>query len=155
MNKESNNSIKFIGIIIILLLIVIIAILTLPRIEEAREKSFRVEATKIVSGAQKYISDLDSGKNKLSSNSNSCIKGKEVCVTISELNKLNYYESSNDNYVGKVVIDITDSNNYLYYLYLKKSADLRIIGGFREDYTTMGSLSIEPWEEEYETCNCE
>ncbi len=155
MKNESNNFFKLLGIIIVLLLVIIIALLCMPRMEEAREKAFRVEATRIIDGAKTATKDYTNGKINLNSNSSSCKKNNEICFKISELNNLKYYKSSSSDYVGKVVIDISDTNNVIYYLYLKKSADLRIIGGFREDYVNMGTLAIEDWEEEYETCNCE
>ena len=155
MKKENSNFFKLISVIIVLLLIVIIGILTMPRMEEAREKAFRVEATRIIDAAKRTFKDYNSGKINLKNNSTSCKKNNEICFKISELSNLKYYKASSSDYIGKVVIDASDNNNVMYYLYLKKSADLRIIGGFREDYVNMGTLSIEDWEEEYETCNCE
>ena len=154
---ETGNSkfLKLVGVIIVLLLIVIIAILSMPRMEEAREKSFRVEATRIIDAAKVALKDYNSGKINLKNNTASCKKNNEICFKISELSELKYYKASTSDYIGKVVIDTRDANNVMYYLYLKKSADLRIIGGFREDYVNMGTLSIADWEEEYETCNCE
>lgn len=154
MAKENSKFIKLIGITIVLLLIVIIALLAMPRMNEAREKAFRVEATRVVDAAKVAIKQYDNGKFKLSDNSLSCRKGTNYCFTISELEKLGFYKSSNDDYVGKVVIDVANTTPQ-YYLYLKRSTDLKIIGGFREDYINMGTISIEMWEDSYETCNCE
>ena len=154
-NKENNNFIKLIGVIIVLLLIIIIAILSLPRMEESREKAFRVEATRVVDGAKEAMKKYNNGTLSLKDNSSSCKINNTYCFTISELKKLEVYKSGSDDYVGKVIIDVSNSNNPLYYLYLKKSADLKIIGGFREDYINMGTLAIESWNDDYEVCNCE
>ena len=154
-DKENNNSIKFIGIIIILLLVIIIAILAMPKMEEAREKAFRVEATRIVDSSKVAMKNYGNGKIALKNNSSSCKINNTYCFTISELKKLNVYKSESDEYVGKVIIDVSNENKPIYNLYLKKSVDLKIIGGFREDYINMGVLAIESWEDDYEVCNCE
>jgi hypothetical protein len=127
----------------------------MPRMEEAREKAFRVEATRIVDSAKVAINNYSNGSVALKNNSASCKINNTYCFTVSELKKLNVYKSDNEDYAGKVIIDASNPNKPLYYLYLRKSADLKIIGGIREDYINMGVLAIEAWNDDYEVCNCE
>lgn len=155
MNKDNNGFLKLIGVIIVLLLVIIIGLLSMPRMEEAREKAFRIEATRIIDSSKLLLKNYNGKKYVLKNNYLSCRKDNEICFNIEELKNTNLYKSGSDDYVGKVVIDLSDSSNQQFYLYLKKSYDLKIIAGFREDYVTMGTLSIEEWKEDYETCNCE
>ena len=153
--NDNIKSIKLIGIIIVLLLIVIIGLLAMPRMTEVREKAFRVEATKIVDAAKSAMNKFNNKELELKDNGESCHKANTYCFTVSELENIGVYNLDNKDYIGKIIVDYEQNiNKPQYYLYLKKSADLKIINGFREDYVNMGSISYQQWLDEYETCDC-
>ncbi len=153
---NNDKFIKLIGIIIILLLIVVIGLLYMPRMTDVREKAFRVEATRIVDSSKIAMQKFNNKEIELKNNEKSCHIKNTYCFTISELKDLGIYKADNDNYVGKIIVDYENKlDNPQYYLYLKKSADLKIIGGFREDYINMGTLAFDSWLDEYEVCECE
>ena len=151
----NSNYIKFAVSFIIVLLIVIICLLSIPNMKDAREKAFRIEATKIVDASKDTMSLILKRKAEIGNDSNSCQNGAFFCMNISKLKEYGTYIPDSDNYVGKVEVDYSSADNPVYILYLKKSADLKIIKGTRGDYINMGYISTLPWEEKYETCKCE
>jgi len=157
MNKdESKKIIKLLSIVIVLLFIIIMALVFMPGMNNAREKAFRIEATKIVDASKSVMKSFNDGIITFNENtSNSCRMGNKYCFTISELKRLDKYKSDSDDYVGKIEVDLNNPDKPLYVLYLKKSYELKIIAGTREDYINMGVIAIEPWQEEFEKCNCE
>ena len=156
MKNNDNKFVKLVGIIIILLLIVVIGLLYMPRMTDVREKAFRVEATRIVDSSKVAMQKFNDKEIELKNNNQSCHAKNIFCFTVSELKDLGVYKSESEAYVGKIIVDYENKlDNPQYYLYFKKSADLKIIGGFREDYINMGTLSFDSWLDEYEVCKCE
>ena len=148
--------IELISLIIIIAFIVIIAIsCALPKTDEAREKAFRVEATKIVEAAEQAVNKSKEGSLEINNDAKSCKKNNMYCFSVSELINKQLYSGSSSNYSGKIIIDYEDENKPGYSVYFKKNDEFKIIGGFRSSYIDFGVLSVQMWNDDYETCNCD
>ena len=161
MNKKGFTLIELLAIIAVLAIVIILAIsILLPVGTEAREKSFRLEANNVIDGTAKALKDYKEEKIKLDeSSTDKCYNSetKNMCFTISSLIDLGYYDLEDgikDNFKGKVIINLTDSENPTYTLYFKKNDEFRFVGLKYKDYSNDGELDNDDWEASYESCTC-
>lgn len=161
MNKKGFTLIELLAIIVVLAIIIILSLsVLLPIGTEAREKSFRLEANNVIKGTENALKDYNSEKIRLDESSiDKCYNGetKNMCFTISSLINLGYYDLEDEikeNFKGKVILDLTDSNNPTYTLYFKKNDEFRFVGLKFKDYTKKGELDNGDWEASFETCSC-
>lgn len=161
MNKKGFTLIELLAIIVLLAIVIILALsVLLPVGTEAREKSFRLEATNVIEGTEKALKDYNSEKITIDENStDKCYNNetKNMCFTISSLIDLGYYDLEDEikeNFKGKVILDLTDSNNPTYALYFKKNDEFRFVGLKFKDYSNDGELDNDDWDASYESCSC-
>ena len=160
MNKKGFTLIELLAIIALLAIVIILALsILLPVGTEAREKSFRLEATNVIKGTENALKDYNSEKIALDeSSTDKCYNNetKSICFTISSLIDLGYYnldDGIKENFKGKVILDLTD-NNPTYTLYFKKNDEFRFVGLKYKDYSSNGELDNDDWEASYESCSC-
>ena len=152
--KKGFTLIELLAVIVVLTIITLIGFTTMSTYtKKAREDAFRIEATEIVNGVKDAVSLHDINKINIKNDNASCQKSgsDKYCFTIAELIKLGIYDGNSEMFTGKVLANSEDSS---YTLYLKKGNEFKIIGGFREDYKNYGTLSLEPWKDEYSSCDC-
>ena len=155
-NKKGFTLIELLAVILILAIVTLIGFTTMSTYtKSAREDAFRIEATEVVKGAKDALDLYNLNKISLKNNEASCKKSSnEYCFTVAELINLGIYDGDSETFTGKVIISLND-NAATYTLFFKKANEFKIINGFREDYKNYGTLSLEPWEEEYNKCICE
>ncbi len=146
MNKK-NQLPLLISVVIIVLMFVLVGISSALTLSSNREEAFRTEANKVLKASTE-------ASIKSSSNSTEACKidNNRICYTVKYLINNNYYDGDIDKYSGKVIYD---KKNESYELYLKKANEFKIIAGSSNDYTKVGILAIEEWQEDYTKCICE
>lgn len=161
MNKKGFTLIELLAIIALLAIVIILTLsILLPVGTEAREKSFRLEATNVIKGTEKALKDYNSQKFELDgSSTDKCYNAetKNMCFTIAALVDLGYYDLDDEikeNFKGKVILNGTD-NNPTYTLYFKKNDEFRFVGLKFNDYNKDGELDNDDWEASYESCVCD
>lgn len=154
-DKKRNPLVLLICIIVLLVFTIIILLMTsMPLMTTARENAFRIEANNVVKGAETALSEYNNDKLVINENNeNVCINEEKICMTIDYLSDNSYYK--NNNYRGKIEINIKDINNPMFTLYLTRSAEFRFVGLSYTNYTDYGQVNNDVWLDEYETCTCE
>lgn len=142
------------AIICLLASLIITVTVTIPKFTRSREDAFRVEATRVIENTEEAIQRINNKKLSIENDSNSCQNEKKYCFTVKKLIELELYDGNPKHFSGKVEIDYTDTEP-AYTVFFKKNDEFKIIYGFRKSYIDFGQLSNDPWEEEYEICNCE
>ncbi len=151
--EKKFSFVELISLIVIIAVVVMFAIsCALPKTREARESAFRLEATKMVAAAEKAVFNNKEGKLKIENNKNSYKSDDIYCFTVKDLMDRELYSGNKKYYSGKVLIDYTDKDDPQYTVYFKKNDEFKIIGGFRKDYSDYGVLSVQTWNEDYESC---
>ncbi len=153
--KKRNPFVLLICVIVLLVFAVIVLALTnIPLITSARENAFRIEANNVVAAGRKIYSSYLKGEYDIGDKEEkACImENRKICVSLDKLLEDDYYK--NKNYRGKIEIDITDSNNPIYILYLAKGAEFRIVNLTYTNYTEYGQVNNGLWDTSYESCEC-
>ena len=155
MKKNGFTLIELLAVIVVLAIVMVLATTTvLPLMNDSREKAFRTEAISVIESAE-TVRDLDA-MNQVTLPSTSCSTSSKICLKVSDLISLGYYDGS-ENYTGTITIDKVANT---YRLNLKKSNEFAIIGGTETDYVTNttggGALAkVADWKvADHETCSC-
>jgi len=140
-NNKGFTLIELLAVIVVLAIVTVIASSSiLPYMANARVDAFEVEATNIVKSAQSAMDLYNMGEVKLKGDTASCKKDKTVCFSVQELIDLGIYPDKTGNFSGRVEVDITNSTNPIYKLYLQKGAEFYIDGGTETDYVDSNSV---------------
>lgn len=159
-NNNGFTLIELLAVIVVLAIVTVIATQSiLPYMSNARPDAFGIEATNVVQSAESAVSFYNLNKIDLKNNTSSCKKDKVICFTVAELINLGLYEGDSNSYKGKVLIDVTNSANPSYTLYLQKGAEFSIVGSNETDFVNNKSDLIEGGfaddkVTEYTTCTC-
>jgi prepilin-type N-terminal cleavage/methylation domain-containing protein len=155
MNRKGFTLVELLAVIVILGIVTVIGVTTvLPYMRNAREDAFRFEATEVVKSAKRAIELINLGQANLSNDSASCYKDNKYCFTISKLRNLSIYDTKNDAIIGKIEVTV-NGVNYSYNLYMTKGNEFKFINAQMEDYTKYGVLSLDAWDDSYESCSCD
>lgn len=138
-----------ISVVIIVFMFVLVGISSALTLNSNREKAFRTEANNVL----KASVDASKRKIKIENTTSACrIDSDRVCYTVKYLIDNDLYDGDINKYSGKVIYD---SKNSSYELYLKKADEFKIIAGSSNDYTKVGILAREDWQEDYSYCKCD
>lgn len=140
-NNKGFTLIELLAVIVVLAIVTVIASSSiLPYMSNARVDAFEVEATNIVKSAQSAMDLYNMGQVKLKGDTTSCKKDNNICFSVQELIDLGIYNDKTGNFKGYVNIDVTNSTNPTYELYLQKGAEFYINGGTETDYVDSDSV---------------
>ncbi len=156
-NKRGFTLIELLAVIVVLAIVMVIATTTvLPYMSEAREDSFRIEASEVVKTANTAMGLYNLGQIKTNNDAASCINKttKKACFTVDYLIDNNVYDADKGTFVGKVDITNYDSSTPTYTLYFKKGDEFILAGETYEDYNKNGTLKTEWNKETNESCSC-
>lgn len=160
-NKKGFTLIELLAVIVVLAIVTVVATQSiLPYMANARPDAFAIEASNVIKSAQDAYSFYNINEVRLKNNESSCRVGNDICFTVKELIDLGIYEGDSDVFKGKVIIDITDSKDPEYTLFLSKGAEFRVTGSNEQNYVD-NKMDIKDggWTEtetsEYTRCICE
>ena len=160
-NNKGFTLIELLAVIVVLAIVTVIATQSiLPYMANARPDAFAIEASNVVKSAQDAYNFYNINEVKLKNNESSCKVTNKICFTVEELINLGLYDGDKDTFKGKVIIDITDSKNPEYKLYLSKGAEFSITGSIETNFVE-NKMDIDDggWSEidaeTYTKCVCE
>ena len=163
-NNKGFTLIELLAVIVILAIITVLATTSiLPYFSSAREDSFRIEASNAVKSAKTLMNAYDLGQFKFdTTGTGSCKNSSVACITIARLIEANLYDGDASTLAGKVVIDLTQSQEAeRYTLFFRKGNEYYITNGRLISYVDKENEHPldEAWdtdqEAEYTSCTCQ
>ncbi len=154
-NNKGFTLIELLAVIVVLSVIITIAATNvLPQMNIAREGAFRAEATLFAKNSKELYANYAMGATNITNSQNACVSKTKACFTVSELIRLGLSDL-NDNYTGKVILDLDNQTITGYHVSLKKADEYWFINEPYSDFKENGKLNDGSWTSEYETCSCE